>query len=319
MCGAGSRGDAGKCGAANGANAIDREADYVAEPHCAPAPDADSCRSVLTDMTADETTNDPRAIRAAIRAASHRGNTVGLAPDYVQTNVVIVPSDCADDMADLCARNPVPCALVEVLAPGQFEPECAKGADIRTDVPSYRVYRKGLLLEKRTDVVDLWHQDFVTFLIGCSFTFEYALTQAGFALRHHVEGKNVPMYRTSLRLMPAGRLWGHMVVSMRPFKPEDVDTVREVTRPYRAAHGEPIHWGDPESIGIRRLDRPDEGDAVTVDRGEVPVFWGCGVTPQNVAIESRIPYVIVHEPGHMFVTDLRHEDLAAQTPIARSR
>lgn len=252
---------------------------------------------------------EPSEIRAAIRAGAYAGPTAGLAPEYVQTNLVVVPSDFAADMADLCARNPVPCALIETLGPGKYHPACAPDADIRTDLPQYRVYRKGLLLEKRRDIVDLWHEDFVTFLIGCSYTFEYALEQAGFVMRHHAEGKSVPMYKTTLRLMPAGRLWGHMIVSMRPFKAEDVDDVREITRPYRAAHGEPVHWGDPEAIGIRRIDHPDEGDPVTIERGEVPVFWGCGVTPQNVAIESRAPYVIVHEPGHMFITDMRHEDL----------
>ena len=256
---------------------------------------------------------EPGEVRAAIRGGEYDGPTAGLAPQYVQTNLVVIPSDHAGDMADLCARNPVPCALIETLPPGKFNPQCAPEADIRTDLSQYRVYRKGLLLEKRHDILDLWHEDFVTFLIGCSYTFEYALEQAGFAMRHHADGKSVPMYRSSLRLMPAGRLWGHMVVSMRPFKPEDVDAVREITRPYRAAHGEPVHWGDPEAIGIRRLDHPDEGDAVVLERGEVPVFWGCGVTPQHVAIESRIPYVIVHEPGHMFVTDMHHEDLALQT------
>jgi uncharacterized protein YcsI (UPF0317 family) len=256
--------------------------------------------------------SSPAEIRAAIRSGEFDGQTAGLAPEYVQANVVVVPSDSAADMADLCARNPVPCALIETLGPGKYHPMCAPDADIRTDVPRYRVYRKGLLLEKRHGISDLWHEDFTTFLIGCSFTFEYALQAAGFTMRHQAEGKTVPMYRTSLQLMPAGRLWGHMVVSMRPFKPEDVEEVREITRPYRGAHGEPIHWGDPEAIGIRRLDHPDEGDAVTVERGEIPVFWGCGVTPQNVAIESRIPYIIVHEPGHMFITDMRHEELALQ-------
>ena len=260
------------------------------------------------------TLTDPREIRAAIREGAYRGPTAGLAEEFVQTNLVVVPSDYATEMADLCARNPVPCALVEMLPPGRYQPRCAPDADIRTDLSQYRVYRKGLLLERRTEILDLWHEDFVTFLIGCSYTFEHALRVAGFEMRHHTEGKSVPMYRTSLRLMPAGRLWGHMVVSMRPFKRDDVDKVREITRPYRAAHGEPVHWGDPDEIGVRRIDRPDEGDAVTIERGEIPVFWGCGVTPQNVAIESRIPYVIVHEPGHMFITDLPHHELAEKPP-----
>lgn len=253
---------------------------------------------------------DPRDVRAAIREGSFTGQTAGLASEYVQTNLVIVPSDYAADMADLCARNPVPCALVETLGAGAYAPRSAPEADVRTDLSGYRVYRKGLLLEKRREIVDLWREDFVTFLIGCSYTFERALQGAGLEIRHQTVGKCVPMYRTNLRLAPAGRLFGHMVVSMRPFKPEDVDRAREVTRPYRAAHGEPVYWGDPDAIGIRRLDQPDEGDAVPVERGEVPVFWGCGVTPQLVAIESRIPYVIVHEPGHMFITDIPHVELA---------
>ncbi|MBV8150368.1 MAG: putative hydro-lyase [Candidatus Eremiobacteraeota bacterium] len=261
-------------------------------------------------MTADPVAwEDPREVRAAIRAGAHVGPTYGLAPEYVQTNLAIVPGDCAEEMADLCARNPVPCALVETLAPGAYEPVVAPGADLRTDLPQYRVYRKGVLLEKRHEIVDLWRSDFVAFLIGCSYTFEHALIAAGLEVRHQRLGRTVPMYRTSLRLAPAGRFFGHMIVSMRPFKAEDVQKVRAVTRPYRRAHGEPIHWGDPSEIGIRRLDRPDEGEAVPVEHGEVPVFWGCGVTPQQVAIESRIPYIIVHEPGHMFVTDLPHEEL----------
>ena len=255
----------------------------------------------MTDSPTDA--SDPRAVRAAIRAG-YAGPTSGFALDYVQANLIVVPAGSAADFADLCARNPVPCPVIERLSPGTYAPACAPDADLRTDLPRYRVYRKGLLLEKRESIVDLWHPDFTAFLIGSSYSFDKALLDAGLDVRHLRLGKTISMYRTSWRLAPAGDLFGHMVVSMRPFKAEDVDRVRDLTRPYRFAHGEPLHWGDPEALGIRRLDYPDEGEAVPVERGEIPVFWGCGVTPQLVAIESRMPYAIVHEPGHMFVTDL---------------
>jgi uncharacterized protein YcsI (UPF0317 family) len=250
-------------------------------------------------------------VRAAIREGTITGPTERLAPDHVQTNLVVVPREYADELADLCARNPVPCPVIEQLAPGAFAPRCAPNADLRTDLGRYRVWRDGALAEQPRDVRELWTDDLVAFLIGCSFTFDHALADAGLTPRHYALERNVPMYRTRIPLAAAGRLRGMMVVSMRPYKRDDVERVRDVTRPFRVAHGEPITWGDPAALGIGDLGRPDYGDAPRFEPGEVPVFWGCGVTPQSVIVASKLPFAITHEPGHMFVTDLVHADLRA--------
>ncbi|TAM87357.1 putative hydro-lyase [bacterium] len=254
-------------------------------------------------MTRDE-------IIRQIRTGEMKSTTSGLAPEYVQANLVVVPKAYAADVRGLCQRNPVPCPLVEELAPGAVEPRCAPGSDLRTDLPGYRIWVDGVLQERRHDVRDLWRDDFVAFLIGCSFTFERALVDAGYRLRHQELGQTVPMFRTNVPLAPSGRLHGRMVVSMRPFPAENVEGVRTLTRAYAEGHGEPVHWGDPALIGIADISRPDEGDPLQLEPGEVPVFWGCGVTPQLVTIESRLPFVITHEPGSMFITALRHEEYA---------
>jgi uncharacterized protein YcsI (UPF0317 family) len=251
-----------------------------------------------------------REARAAIRERSWTGPTERLAPDYVQANLAVVPRAFAADLADLCARNPVPCPLVEApLAPGAFVPRCAPDADLRTDLGRYRVWRDGALVAQPADVRELWDADLVAFLIGCSFTFDHALARAGLTPRHYALERNVPMYRTRVPLAPAGALRGPMVVSMRPYRAAEIERVRAVTRPFRVAHGEPVAWGDPGALGIADLTRPDYGDPPLLEPDDVPVFWGCGVTPQSVIVASRLPFAITHEPGHMFVTDLVHEDL----------
>jgi len=220
-----------------------------------------------------------------------------------------VPRAYADELTDLCARNPTPCPIIEVLPPGGYAPGCAPGADLRTDLGRYRVWRDGELVEQPRDVRALWSDDLVAFLIGCSFTFDHALTAAGLTPRHSVLGRNVPMYRTRVPLAPAGRLGGTMVVSMRPYKTGELEHVRDLTRPYRIGHGEPVAWGDPAQLGIDDIHHPDYGDPPLFEPGDVPVFWGCGVTPQSVIVASRVPFAITHEPGHMFVTDLVHDAL----------
>jgi uncharacterized protein YcsI (UPF0317 family) len=247
--------------------------------------------------------------RQLIRTKQHRGPTAELAPGYVQANLVAVPAEDAADFRLLCARNPVPCPLLDETAPGVVSSAWAAESDLRTDIPGYRLWRDGALAERVDDARAIWRDDLVAFLIGCSFTFEWALAEAGLASRHSVCGRNVPMYRTSVPLAPAGRLHGHMVVSMRPYAESQIERVRAITRPFVETHGEPFAWGDPHRLGIRDLSQPDEGDPVPFEPGEVPVFWGCGVTPQVVAVESRMPYVITHEPGRMFVTDRRHAEL----------
>jgi uncharacterized protein YcsI (UPF0317 family) len=249
--------------------------------------------------------------RAALRDGRLTGATERLAPDHVQANLIVVPRAYAADPADLCARNPVPCPLIEPpLEPGAYAPRSAPDADLRTDLGRYRVWRDGALAERTHDVRALWNDGLVAFLIGCSFTFDHALATAGLPPRHYVLDRNVPMYRTRVPLAAAGALTGTMVVSMRPYPAAMIERVRAVTRPYREAHGEPVAWGDPAALGIADLMRPEYGDPPVLEPDDVPVFWGCGVTPQSVIVASRLPFAITHEPGHMFVTDLVHADLA---------
>jgi uncharacterized protein YcsI (UPF0317 family) len=256
--------------------------------------------------------------RAAVRTGAITGPTERLAPEHVQANLVVVPRAYADELDDLCARNPVPCPLVERLPAGGYEPQCARGADLRTDLGRYRVWRAGVLAEQSRDVRALWSDDVVAFLIGCSFTFDHALAQANLPPRHYALDRNVPMYHTRIPLAPAGRLHGMMIVSMRPYKAGEIERVRALTRPYRVGHGEPVAWGDPSALGIADLMRPDYGDPPVLEPDDVPVFWGCGVTPQSVIVASRLPFAITHEPGHMFVTDLVHGALAARPESVRS-
>jgi uncharacterized protein YcsI (UPF0317 family) len=248
---------------------------------------------------------EPQALRLAAREGRFKEPTSGHAPGYLQANLMIVPQAHAFDFLLFCQRNPKPCPLIEVLEPGSVQPRCGKGANIATDIPGYRVYRNGEFAGERDNAADLWQQDFVSFLIGCSFSFETAVTEAGIPLRHLQQGCNVAMYRTSIACEPAGLFHGEMVVSMRPIKSRDVAKVVEISGRFSVAHGAPVHIGNPGAIGIADLAKPDYGDAVAVKDDEVPIFWACGVTPQWVAQKSRLPLCITHAPGKMFVTDLK--------------
>jgi uncharacterized protein YcsI (UPF0317 family) len=252
----------------------------------------------------DKIYTDPAELRLASRHGDFKQATSGHAPGRIQANLMVVPKAQALDFMLFAQRNPKPCPLIEVLNPGALEPVCAAGANIATDIPGYRVYRDGELVEERDDVSALWQPDFVSFLIGCSFSFESALIKAGVALRHVEQGRNVAMYRTNIACVPAGVFSGEMVVSMRPIKSRDVARVVQICERFTVAHGAPVHVGNAEAIGIADLQRPDYGDAVSIEEDEVPVFWACGVTPQWVAQRSRLPLCITHAPGRMFVTDL---------------
>lgn len=258
----------------------------------------------------------PLELRREIRAGRFTGPTAGQAPGYVQTNVVILPAADAVDFAEFCRRNPRPCPVVEQTEPGSPVPRrSAQDADLRSDVPRYRVFRGGLPESiEPENVAGLWRDDLVAFLLGCSFTFESALIAAGLEVRHQTEGCNVPMYRTNVACQPAGKFAGPLVVSMRPFRPEQIEMARQATALFPAMHGAPIHAGDPGALGIANLGRPDFGDAVTVRAGEVPVFWACGVTPQLALAAARPDLAITHSAGCMFVTDLREEDFRCPTP-----
>ncbi len=236
--------------------------------------------------------------------------TAGVAPGYGQANLAILPRADAFDFLRFCTRNPRPCPLLEVLDPGDPEPRLtAPGADLRTDLPRYRVYRSGELVEETGDIRHLWRDDLVAFLIGCSFTFETPLLEAGVPVRHIECGCNVPMFRTNRPTVPAGRFHGPLVVSMRPVPAALVSVAVAVTARYPAFHGAPVWVGDPEGLGIADPGRPDWGDPVPIAPGEVPVFWACGVTPQAVAMAARPELFIAHAPGHMFVTSTPDREL----------
>ena len=255
---------------------------------------------------------EPREVRQQIREGKWRQPTAGLAPGFVQANLVILPCELAFDFLLFAQRNPKPCPVIEVTDVGSSEPKLsAPGADLRTDVPRYCVYREGALASEVTDLRSVWRDDFVSFLLGCSFTFESALLQAGVPVRHIEEGRNVPMFITNIPCAPAGVFRGPLVVTMRPIPARLVARAVQISGRYPGVHGAPVHLGDPAAIGIRDLRAPDFGDAVTIRADEVPVFWACGVTPQAVAMQAKPPLMLTHAPGHMFITDLRNEELAA--------
>ena len=255
--------------------------------------------------------SSPGELRALIRKGQLVRPTSGLAPGHVQANLAILPRDMAFDFLLFCQRNPKPCPLLEVVESGSPEPrQFAPGADLRVDVGKYRVYQYGELTAEVEDVSEYWRDDLVSFLLGCSFSFESALLRAGIGLRHIEAETNVPMYITNIQTVQAGKFSGPMVVSMRPIPEEKIVRAIQVTSRFPAVHGAPIHIGDPEAIGIQDISRPDLGDPAEIREGEVPVFWACGVTPQAVAMSSKPPLMITHSPGHMFITDVRDEDLA---------
>lgn len=249
-------------------------------------------------------------IRLACREGRLVGPTPGFARGFVQANLVCLPRDWAFDFMLFCRRNPKPCPLLDVTDPGDPEPrEVAPGADLRTDLPAYRVWKEGELIDEPADVLSYWRDDLVSFVIGCSFTFENALLDAGLPVRHIEEGRNVPMYRTNIECVPAGRFYGPTVVSMRPMTIPQMIQASEICARFPLAHGAPLRFGDPSFIGIGDINAPDYGDAVSIHEGEEPVFWACGVTPQAVLLKARPPFAITHKPGHMFLTDWTDDDL----------
>ncbi|HET8959259.1 putative hydro-lyase [Nocardioides sp.] len=262
----------------------------------------------MTTLPSAEHRRDlPPAEARALFRAGLRTPTAGWCRGWTQANLIAVPSDLAYDMLLFAQRNPKACPLLDVGDVGSVSTSLMSG-DLRTDVPAYRVFEDGELVDEPDDVRDVWREDLVAFLIGCSFTFEAALLDAGVPVRHIEQDVNVPMFRTSVPTRPAGRLGGPLVVSMRPVRARDVAAAVRVTARYPAVHGAPVHVGDPEAIGISHPDRPDYGDPVEIRADEVPVFWGCGVTPQAAVVASRPPFAIGHAPGHMVLTDARDSD-----------
>jgi uncharacterized protein YcsI (UPF0317 family) len=251
-------------------------------------------------------------VRKLIRQGTWHSHTSGLASDHVQGNVVILPESLANDFLRYCQRNPKPCPLLAVSEPGLAKlPSLGDDIDICTDIPRYRVWNHGEVVDEPTDISALWRADLVTFVLGCSFSFEQALLEAGLPLRHIDQGKNVAMYRSNIQTVPAGIFSGPMVVSMRPMKAAAAIRAVQVTSRFPNVHGAPVHLGDPSLIGIPRLDAPDYGDAVEVMDDEIPVFWACGVTPQAALVQARPAFCITHAPGAMLITDLLNQQLAS--------
>ncbi|HUT50343.1 MAG TPA: putative hydro-lyase [Alphaproteobacteria bacterium] len=252
-----------------------------------------------------------REMIQSIRRGDFQGQTAGAAPGIVQGNVAILPADWAEEFVRFCRLNPKPCPLIGLGEPGDPRlPELGEDIDISTDVPMYRVFRDGVAVEDVPDIRHLWRDDLVAFVLGCSFSFEEALVQAGVPMRHIERGCEVPMFRTNIETRPAGRYHGPTVVSMRPLTPAQAIRAIQVTSRFPNVHGAPIHFGDPAAIGIADVHKPDFGEMVPVLEGEVPVFWACGVTPQAIVEKAKPPLCITHKPGYMLVTELLNAELS---------
>src|SRR5262249_50367810 len=252
-----------------------------------------------------------RDARLAARRGAFKGQTAGVAPGYVQGHLPVLAATLAGDFLRFCQLTPNPCPLLAAACPGDFRlPTLADDLDIRTDLPRYRVFRDGKLVDEPTDIRAHWCGDLVAFVLGCSFSFEEALVEDGIELRHITCNATVPMYRTSIATPPAGPFHGPMVVSMRPMKPADAIRAIQITTRFPAVHGAPVHIGKPELIGIADLKKPDYGDPVPVNADEMPVFWACGVTPQSVVATVKPEFCITHYPGSMLVTDRRNSEFA---------
>jgi uncharacterized protein YcsI (UPF0317 family) len=251
------------------------------------------------------------AARLACRSSAVTGPTAGMAPGFVQGNLAILPRDLASDFLTFCHLNPKPCPVIGMSDPGSpLVPSLGVDLDIRTDLPRYRVWRDGLLVDEPTDISAYWRDDLVAFVIGCSYSFEEALMADGLPIRHIEACSNVPMYRTSIACVPAGPFSGPMVVSMRPFKPVEAIRAIQITTRFPRVHGAPVHIGRPDLIGIADIGKPDYGDAVDIHDDEMPVFWACGVTPQSVIAAAKPAFAITHAPGAMLVTDVKNSHFA---------
>ncbi|MCY4423247.1 MAG: putative hydro-lyase [Acidimicrobiaceae bacterium] len=274
--------------------------------HKGQAPILDALAEALDDhgLEAGDPVAAAQRARLRIRAGEHTGPTAHLAPGCIQANLVVLPRAVASGFVAFATRNPKPCPIVEVIEHGTEAVTSAPGSDLRTDIPRYRLFADGAHADSATDATAWWRDDLVSVLLGCSFSFEAALMRAGLPVRHIEQGRNVPMYITDRACEPAWDFAGPLVVSMRPMPAELVEQARRITEAYPQAHDGPVHAGDPAGVGISDLGAPDFGDPVDVREGEVPMFWACGVTPQ-LAIANAAPEIaIVHEPGHMFITDL---------------
>lgn len=251
----------------------------------------------------------PKEVRERIRSQEITFPTAGMAAGYAQANLVILPGQWAADFEEFCKKNPFPCPVLEIMRGEPLTHAMGEGGNIVTDIPEYFIYRDGVLCEKTRDASAYWQDDFVGFLIGCSFSFEETLMREGIEVRHIAQGRNVPMFKTSIQTEKAGPFFGPMVCSMRPMTPENAKRAYDITVKMPNVHGAPVHMGDPAEIGVKDIMQPDYGEAVDIYEGEIPVFWPCGVTPQAAIENAKPPIVITHSPGHMFITDIKNAEL----------
>ena len=257
----------------------------------------------------DYSKTSPQEIWKLIRSGEIDYPTAGMCAGYAQANLVILPKQYADDFKEFAKKNPKPCPILEVVEGTPDIHDMGEGSSIVTDIPRYFIYRDGVRTDEVTDVSDYWKEDSVAFLIGCSFSFEEALMAAGIEVRHIAMGCNVPMYKTNIPTKKAGPFEGPMVVSMRPMTLEHAEIARKITEAMPNVHGAPVEIGDPSRIGIKDIMHPEYGDPVEIREGEIPVFWPCGVTPQAAIENAKLPIVITHAPGHMFITSVLNSEL----------
>ena len=245
----------------------------------------------------------PSEVREAIRKQEVDFPTAGMSAGFAQGNLVILPADYAADFLEFTRRNPFPCPVLEVITGTPETKHMGAGASITSDIPKYRIYRNGFFEKEELDVTEYWKEGYVGFLLGCSFSFEESLMNAGIEIRHIAQGRNVPMYKVNIQTEKAGAFEGPMVCSMRPMTPENAQKAYDITVKFPNVHGA------PRELGIEDIMKPDYGDAVDIYEGEIPVFWPCGVTPQSAIEQAKPPIVITHAPGHMFITDIRNTEL----------
>lgn len=251
----------------------------------------------------------PSQVRSLIRQGKIDFPTAGMCRGYAQANLVILPPEYAADFEEFTAKNPFPCPVLEIIKGTPETHDMGEGGNICTDIPRYRIYENGVFTKEITDASQYWKEGYVGFLIGCSFSFEEALIREGIEVRHIAQGRNVPMFKTSIQTVPVGPFSGPMVCSMRPMTPENAKKAYEITEKMPNVHGTPVQMGDPEAIGVTDIMNPDYGEAVDIYPGEIPVFWPCGVTPQAAVENAKPPIVITHAPGHMFITDISNATL----------
>lgn len=251
---------------------------------------------------------NPSEFRKKVAKREITGPTAGYCNNFLQTNMIVLPKEYAKSFERFAKQNPKAIPVLEIINGSHYSKRLAPGANLLNELPSYNIYIYGELVKTVTDIEEYFNDDLVFFLVGCSFTFESALIENGISLRHVNLNMNVSMYNTNIDLVPVDNFHGKMVVSMRPIKKDRVADTCVITAHYPSVHGSPIHIGHPYMIGIHNIFHPDYGSYIDIKEDEIPVFWPCGVTSENVIQNIKLPFAITHTPGHMLITDKKDED-----------